>query len=156
MARVEADAEKLRLLFAEVGMAMLRSLVLLGGSLTVMLVADARMTLVVLAIASPLVLGTYFFVRYMRRVYGKVRQLFARISSFLTEYVQGIPLIFVVPAVIPPCADPRLEAAGPLEVRAFAGYLQKVVLVAELRAEGMIGRPKHGLDRPMGSLKRSA
>jgi ABC-type multidrug transport system fused ATPase/permease subunit len=93
MARVEADAEKLRLLFAEVGMAMLRSLVLLGGSLTVMLVADARMTLVVLAIASPLVLGTYFFVRYMRRVYGRVRRLFARISSFLTEYVQGVPLI---------------------------------------------------------------
>ncbi|MFC2171855.1 ABC transporter ATP-binding protein [Acidobacteriota bacterium] len=93
MARVESDAEKLRLLFAEVGLALMRSAMLLGGSLAVMLATDVRATLVVLAIASPLCLGTFVFLRYMRKIYGKVRRLYARISSFLTEYLQGVPLV---------------------------------------------------------------
>jgi len=73
MARVESDAEKVRMLFAEVGLAMLSSMLLIGGGITVMLVTDARIAAVVLGIAAPLCFGTFFFLRYLRKVYAKAR-----------------------------------------------------------------------------------
>lgn len=95
MARVESDAERLQMLFSDVAMGLLRSLVLLVGALTVMLIADPRVTLAVLAMGIPLCLGTFYALTYMRRLHGRIRGLYARISTFLTEYVQGIPILQV-------------------------------------------------------------
>ena len=45
MARVESDAERLQMLFSEVALAMLRSFLLLAGTLTVMFLAGWKITL---------------------------------------------------------------------------------------------------------------
>ncbi len=93
MARVESDVERLRALFSDVAVALLRNVVLLGGTLAVMIAANARVTLTIIVIMSPVVFSTYFFLRYIRRAFGTIRKLYARISGFLAEYVQGIPIL---------------------------------------------------------------
>ena len=55
LARVESDTERLQALFSEVSIAVLRTFVLIAGMLVVMLVANWRATLAVLALAGPLV-----------------------------------------------------------------------------------------------------
>jgi len=93
MARVESDVERLRALFSDVALALLRNVVLLGGTLAVMIAANARVTLTIIVIMSPVVFSTYFFLKYIRRAFGTIRRLYARISGFLAEYVQGIPIL---------------------------------------------------------------
>ena len=66
---------------------------LIAGMLVVMLVANWRATLAVLALAVPLVVVTIYFFRWMRGLYQRVRHLYARISGFVTEYVQGVPIL---------------------------------------------------------------
>jgi ATP-binding cassette subfamily B multidrug efflux pump len=93
MARVESDVEKMMMLFSDVALALLRNVILFVGTFSVMIVASPRVTLAVLALMTPLVLATYFFLKYIRRVSRTVRKLYARISTFLVEYVQGIPVL---------------------------------------------------------------
>jgi len=93
MARVESDVERLLVLFSEVALAVFRNGVLVLGTFTVMLLTNARVTITVLALMTPVIVATYFFLRYIRRGFRTVRRLYARISSFLAEYVQGIPIL---------------------------------------------------------------
>ena len=93
LARVESDSERLQALFSEVSIAVLRTLILISGMLVVMLAVNWRATLAVLALAVPLVVITVYFFRWMRGLYRKVRHLYARISGFVTEYVQGVPIL---------------------------------------------------------------
>jgi ATP-binding cassette subfamily B protein len=95
MARVESDIERLRMLFSEVALALLRNAVLLFGTLAVMLVANAPVTITIVLIMLPLVVATYFFLRYIRKAFRQVRRLYARVSTFLAEYVQNIPILQV-------------------------------------------------------------
>jgi len=95
MARVEADTERLRMLFSEVSVAMLRSGLLLIGSLSVMMLTNWNVALSALAIIAPLILITAVFLRWIRRIYRRVRALVARLLDFLTEYVQGVPVVQV-------------------------------------------------------------
>jgi len=93
LARVESDCERLQALFSEVSIAVFRTFLLIAGMLVVMLVANWRATLAVLALAVPLVIVTIYFFRWMRGLYQRVRHLYARISGFVTEYVQGVPIL---------------------------------------------------------------
>ena len=93
MARVEADVERLRSLFSDFAIALFRNVVLLAGTLGVMFAVDVKVTLSIVVLMSPIVIGTYFFLRYIRRAFHTVRKLYARISTFLAEYVQGIPVL---------------------------------------------------------------
>ncbi|MBD3337440.1 MAG: ATP-binding cassette domain-containing protein [Candidatus Eisenbacteria bacterium] len=93
MARVESDVERLLILFSEVTVALLRNGVLLVGTFVVMMIASVKVTLTILALMVPMVVGTYFFLRYIRNGFRTVRRLYAKISGFVTEYVQGIPIL---------------------------------------------------------------
>jgi ATP-binding cassette subfamily B multidrug efflux pump len=93
LARVESDVERLRMLFSEVALALFRNVVLLGGTLAVMLAANVQVTVTILVIMAPMVVATYFFLRYIRKSFRVIRRLYARISAFLAEYVTGIPIL---------------------------------------------------------------
>jgi ABC-type multidrug transport system fused ATPase/permease subunit len=58
-----------------------------------MLLASPVVTLAIVALMLPILFGTYFFLRYIRRAFRTIRKLFARISAFLVEYIQGIPIL---------------------------------------------------------------
>lgn len=95
MARVESDAERLQMLFSEVALALLRSVLLLAGTLAVMLHANWKITLGLILLLVPLVAGGLFFLRFLRRVYATVRRLYARLNTFVTEYLQAVPVLQV-------------------------------------------------------------
>lgn len=95
MTRVESDTERLFNLFSEVSLSLLRTSLLLVGTFTVMLRTDVKITLAVLALALPFALGAVLFLRAMRRLYQKARRVFASLSTFVTEYVQAVPILQV-------------------------------------------------------------
>ena len=95
MARVESDAERLQILFSEVALALLRSILLLAGTLAVMMHANWRITLGLILLLVPLVVGGLFFLRFLRRIYATVRRLYARLNTFVTEYLQAVPILQV-------------------------------------------------------------
>jgi ATP-binding cassette, subfamily B, multidrug efflux pump len=95
MARVEADVERLRNLFSDFSIALFRNVILFIGTLGVMMAVDVKVTVSIIVLLSPIMVSTYFFLRYIRRAFHVVRKLYARISTFLAEYVQGIPVLQV-------------------------------------------------------------
>lgn len=95
LARVESDAERLQALFSEVSVSLLRTFILIGGTLAVMFSANWRITLIVVVLAIPIGAVTLLYFRWMRTLFRRVRGILARISTFVTEYVQGIPILQV-------------------------------------------------------------
>jgi ATP-binding cassette, subfamily B, multidrug efflux pump len=93
MARVESDVEKLLILFSEVGLALFRNIILLAGTFAVMFWTNARVTWAVLLLLFPILIATYFFLQFIRSRWRVVRQLYAKLTGFVTEYVQGIPIL---------------------------------------------------------------
>lgn len=93
MARVESDCERVRMLFSEVSMAILRSLAMMTGTLAVMAFTNAGITLGVVALVVPVALLTIPVLRYMRRLWGQVRASYSRISGLVSEYVRAVPVL---------------------------------------------------------------
>ncbi len=95
MARVESDVERVLDLFSFMALSILRNVLVLVATFFVMFSANAHVASIVLAIMSPVVVGTYFLLRYVRENYRTVRAIYARISGFLAEFVQAIPVLQV-------------------------------------------------------------
>lgn len=93
MARTESDVERLRVLFSDVAMALARNFIQMIATFTIMMFANARVTIAIVCIMTPAVFGTYFFLKYIRKSFRTIRKLYARVSTFLAEYVQGIPVL---------------------------------------------------------------
>ncbi len=95
LARVESDAERLQVLFSEVALSLLRSVVLLFGTLGVMFVASPKITLAVLCLIAPFFASALLFLKLMRPIYSKTRALYSKLSTFVTEYTQAVPILQV-------------------------------------------------------------
>ncbi len=93
LARVESDTERLQMLFSEVAVALLRTVVLFAGAVAVLFLTRAGVTLAILLFATPIFVGTLFYFRWMRSIHRRSRRQHARISAFLSEYVQGVPIL---------------------------------------------------------------
>jgi ATP-binding cassette subfamily B multidrug efflux pump len=110
MARVESDAERVRMLFSDVSMAFLRNVAMVAGTLSIMFVANAGITLWVVVLIVPVALVTVPVLGYMRKLYFRVRQSFARIAGFVSEYVRAVPVLQVFGAT--GSAGARLHGEG--------------------------------------------
>jgi ABC-type multidrug transport system fused ATPase/permease subunit len=95
MSRVESDAERLLALFSEVGGALAGTALLFAGTIAFMFAADARIAAGVVVLMLPIFVSNVFYIRYLRKFYGRGRKVYARISSFLAEYVQAVPVVQV-------------------------------------------------------------
>ncbi|MFH1653393.1 MAG: ABC transporter ATP-binding protein [Pseudomonadota bacterium] len=93
IARVESDAERLQTLFGEILQPLLRSLFVSIATIAIMFATSYKVTLIVLTIILPMAIGTLFVLRYVRERLKVARHIFAKISSFLIEYVQALPII---------------------------------------------------------------
>lgn len=115
MARVESDSERVRMLFSETSMAILRSLTLMAGTIGIMAATNLRITGFVMLLVLPVGLATIPVLRMMRKLWGKVRASYARISGLVSEYVRAVPVLQVF--------DATRVAAGKLsrEGRRFLG-----------------------------------
>ncbi|MEN8207698.1 MAG: ABC transporter ATP-binding protein [Candidatus Fermentibacteria bacterium] len=95
MARVESDSERVRMLFSDVSMALLRNVAMVFGTLGIMLAADAEITKWIIFLLLPVALLTVPVLKKMRKLYRKVRSAYARISGFIAEYVRSVPILQV-------------------------------------------------------------
>jgi ATP-binding cassette subfamily B protein len=95
MARVESDSERVRMLFSDVSMALLRNVAMVFGTLGIMLAADAEITKWIVILLLPVALLTVPVLKKMRKLYRRVRSAYARISGFIAEYVRSVPVLQV-------------------------------------------------------------
>ncbi|MBD3277213.1 MAG: ATP-binding cassette domain-containing protein, partial [Candidatus Aegiribacteria sp.] len=110
MARVESDSERVRMLFSEVSMALLRSIAMVFGTLGIMLAANTTITLWILVLLVPVAVLTVPVLKKMRKLYRRVRSAYARISGFIAEYVRSVPVLQVFGATS--MAAGRIHAEG--------------------------------------------
>jgi ATP-binding cassette subfamily B protein len=68
-------------------------LLMILGTLVAMLVLDARLTLVLLAFAPPLLLVLELLRRRLRVLFGEVRDALSGLNSFLAERIDGVEVI---------------------------------------------------------------
>jgi ATP-binding cassette subfamily B protein len=95
MARVESDAERVRMLFSDVSMALLRNVAMVAGTLSIMFVTNSSITVWIVVLMVPIVALTIPMLARMRKLYFRVRQSYARIAGFVSEYVRSVPVLQV-------------------------------------------------------------
>ena len=95
MARVESDSERVRMLFSDVSMALLRNIAMVCGTLGIMLAANAEITFWIIVLLLPVALLTVPLLKKMRKLYRRVRSAYARISGYIAEYVRSVPVLQV-------------------------------------------------------------
>jgi ATP-binding cassette, subfamily B, multidrug efflux pump len=95
MARVESDTERVRMLFSETSMALLRNAAMVLGTLVIMYRADSYIAIRVIAVTIPVGLVTIPVLRKMRVIWGNVRKSYASISGVAAEFVRAVPVLQV-------------------------------------------------------------
>ncbi|MCK5840801.1 MAG: ABC transporter ATP-binding protein [Candidatus Sabulitectum sp.] len=95
MARVESDTERVRMLFSETSMALLRNAAMVVGTLLIMFKANSYIALRVLAVTIPVGLIALFVLRRMRGMWMDVRKAYASIAAVASEYVRAVPVLQV-------------------------------------------------------------
>jgi len=93
IARVESDTERLRQLFTEVTFSMLRTLFVVGFVVFYMIRENREVALTILTVVPVLLVLTLIFLRFIRKYYRNIREKYAQVLSFITEYVQGVDVI---------------------------------------------------------------
>ncbi len=93
--RTESDANQLKSLFTQSTAQLFASSMLVLGTIAVLFYEDKYIGL--LAVVSVLVVGSllFFYLTYIRSIYTKVREKNSQLTGYLTEYIQGVPLIKV-------------------------------------------------------------
>ncbi len=95
MARVESDTERVRMLFSETSMALLRNAAMVAGTMVIMFQANGYIALRVLAITVPVALISIPVLKRMRVIWGKVRMSYASIAAVASEFVRAVPVLQV-------------------------------------------------------------
>lgn len=95
MARVESDTERVRMLFSETSMALLRNAAMVIGTLVIMYKANSYIAVRILAITIPVGLIAIPVLRKMRVIWTKVRKTYAAISAVSSEFVRAVPVMQV-------------------------------------------------------------
>jgi len=93
--RTESDANQLKSVFTQSTAQLFASGMLVTGTILVLLHEDVRIG--VMAIISMIVVGLllFFYLKYIRSLYTKAREKNSQLTGYLTEYIQGVPLIKV-------------------------------------------------------------
>ncbi len=90
MSRVENDVETLSTAFAQSVLALAGNAVMFAGMAVVMVMIDARLTLVTFAMLPFMVAIAWVFSRVSAPLFLDVRRKFADVTSFISECVQGM------------------------------------------------------------------
>jgi ATP-binding cassette subfamily B multidrug efflux pump len=93
IARVESDTEKLRQLFTDVFFSILRTIVYVTLVASIMLSENWKVALTIFTVVPVLFALTIVFLKFIRKYYRRIREKYADIISFMTEYVQGVDII---------------------------------------------------------------
>ena len=93
IARVENDSERIRTLFSDLSVRLIGNILFFIG---IVIVLGMRSKTMALGFLIPLVflsLSFGLFFRYIIKFYRQVRERYSQITSLLTEYIQGMPIV---------------------------------------------------------------
>lgn len=93
--RTESDTNQLKSLFTQSSAQLFASAMLVFGTVIILFREDFRVG--VFAIVSMIIVSLllFFYLSYIRALYTKVREKGSQLNGYLTEYIQGVPLIKV-------------------------------------------------------------
>ena len=93
MTRATSDVDALGEAFSSGIINIVLDLLMIGGTLAAMLWLDARLTLVLLLLAPPMLGVLEFIRRRLRALFVEVREALASVNSFLAERVDGVEVV---------------------------------------------------------------
>ncbi|MCJ7656849.1 MAG: ABC transporter ATP-binding protein/permease, partial [Candidatus Atribacteria bacterium] len=91
--RLTNDVDALREMFTDVFVYSAKDLIMIIGILMVIFRLSSHLSLTIFLLIPVMVIMLYFFQRYAREAYGKVRIALAKVNSFLSEAISGVLLI---------------------------------------------------------------
>ena len=91
--RLTNDVDALREMFTDVFVYSAKDLIIILGILMVIFRLSSHLSLIIFLLIPVMVIMLYFFQRYAREAYGKVRIALAKVNSFLSETISGVLLI---------------------------------------------------------------
>jgi len=93
LTRATSDVDALGEAFSSGLINIILDLLMIGGTLGAMLWLDARLTLVLLLLAPPILAILEFFRRRLRFLFLEVREALASVNAFLAERVDGVEVV---------------------------------------------------------------
>lgn len=93
IARVESDAERVKVLFSELSIRIIGNLLFFAGVFLVMFLRDWHVAAYILPLMLVAIVGYYFLIKYLSKFYRIIREKNALVTAKITDYVQGMPII---------------------------------------------------------------
>ncbi len=93
IARVESDAEQLKNVCSHVSAQLLMQAAVFIGILAVLFRTDGEIAGRMSALVTLLMIVIVVYLSHLRRIYDAVRAKYAELTAFISEYVQGVPVI---------------------------------------------------------------
>ena len=93
IARVESDAERVKVLFSELSITIIGNLLFFVGVFAVLMVRDWHTTIYIMPIIIVSIVLYSFVFKYITRFFRMIREKYAIISAKITDYVQGMMMI---------------------------------------------------------------
>lgn len=93
IARVESDSERVKVLFSELSITIVGSLLLVVGVFVVLMIRDAATTILIMPIIIISIVAYSYLFKYISKFFRQIREKYAIISAKITDYVQGMQMI---------------------------------------------------------------
>lgn len=91
--RVTTDIDRLNMLYTDVVVSVFKDILMVFGVFIFMAFLAPKLTLWLLGLVPLIFIASYFFRKYARRAYRKVRKNVSNINAFLSEHLSGMKLI---------------------------------------------------------------
>jgi len=91
--RLSNDSEAIRQVFSEEGLSIFADILTVFIVAGIMFWTDARLALLTLSVVPPFLLIMYFFQKYVRSVFDRIRKAITKLNIYLQERIGGLLLI---------------------------------------------------------------
>ena len=91
--KVENDSEKVRFLFSELSIRIIGNLLFFIGVVVVISIKSPDVSFWLLIAITIIATAYTFFMRYMQKIFQKVREKYSEVTAKINEYVQGMHVI---------------------------------------------------------------
>ncbi len=91
--RLSNDSEAIRQVFSEEGLSIFADILTVFIVAGIMFWTDARLALLTLSVVPPFLLIMYFFQKYVRAVFDRIRKAITKLNIYLQERISGLLLI---------------------------------------------------------------
>ncbi|MFA5478793.1 MAG: ABC transporter ATP-binding protein [Candidatus Muiribacteriota bacterium] len=93
MARTESDIERLKNIFTHSTMVIIQSILMLVGIFFIIFREEPVFGFAVIIALPPFLIISYFYMKFIMKVWTEVRKKNSFLSGYITEYVQATPII---------------------------------------------------------------